>query len=760
MNIKNILAVGALFFSAFLALPTTTLADFPLFTPPSPTPNWDIAYTMGDTLVTEGNIVTPSTTGTYAFPDALRTVYGELYKGTLHNAELVVSHELTQNPGTYAEPLLTPGEYFVAIFEDYDQSYYMQYCMLQGLDFCLPPSHEIAQEWLSTSLDDLYAPPSWNMINFVVGEHIPSSAPTLSFATDTPEGLYEDDGIQDHKGTALQTHFTFSTIYTDATNRAPEQITLTMNSDDILVSVSAPLTPDTETASTTLKDGDYRNGELFSYYHPLALPKGAFTYAFNLLLDGVAATVPPSVPFSFKTGYSNVAFLPGLEASRLFRASTTPAEQIWDPPTIADNTELYLNPDGTSIHEDVVVLDGAPERAVLDEVYGVNVYKNFINFMKEEVVGSGVINEWEALPYDWRLNFPELLARGNKTGDHVSYLQSTSSPFILQQLKHLAQTSDTGKVTILTHSNGGLLAKYLLATLAQTHDPLEKKIDKVIMVAAPQLGTPKALAGLLHGDEANLGAGFILTKEEARTLGENMQSAYNLLPSNAYFSTVESPVVIFDESVRDIAIMSTLASTTITNASVLEYFLRGQGMAWAEPANSERDVPNVLKDPLLAKAKDVHTLIDGWTPPAGMSVIQIAGWGIDTVKSVRYSCGIFCNSLATLDRDIETTLDGDETVVTPSAVWMSTSTANVERWWVDLEKHNTIIRVNREHASILEVIELQNFIKSIFEGGRTVDGKILKAIRPTTTEVAKRLRFTMHSPESRFESEHFDIMNQ
>ena len=90
--------------------------------------------------------------------------------------------------------------------------------------------------------------------------------------------------------------------------------------------------------------------------------------------------------------------------------------------------------------------------------------------MDEEMVGAGIINEWKALPYDWRLALEDMLASGKKIGekngeDNISYLDATSTPYIFQELERLAETSDTGKVTIITHSNGGLVAKYLLRQL-------------------------------------------------------------------------------------------------------------------------------------------------------------------------------------------------------------------------------------------------------------------------------------------------------
>ncbi len=212
-------------------------------------------------------------------------------------------------------------------------------------------------------------------------------------------------------------------------------------------------------------------------------------------------------------------------------------------------------------------------------------YKKFIDFMDDEIEGE-VINEWKALPYDWRLDIDQVLSSGKVIGGtaenpQVSYTEATSSPYIFQELERLVQTSENGKVTLVTHSNGGLLAKYLLDEIANVNHPyhhLYTKIDKLVMVAVPQIGTPKAVEGLLHGNSTQLGVkewGFIMDEAQSRELAENMQSAYNLLPSKKYFDIVQSPVVEFDPDVSSIYYFPSLYGTAINTVEKLYSFLRG-----------------------------------------------------------------------------------------------------------------------------------------------------------------------------------------
>ncbi|MEK9186038.1 MAG: alpha/beta hydrolase, partial [Patescibacteria group bacterium] len=366
------------------------------------------------------------------------------------------------------------------------------------------------------------------------------------------------------------------------------------------------------------------------------------------------------------TGYSNVAFLPGLQASRLYRQGVLLEDQLWEPNRDKDVEQLYLDPRTGDSND-----QGIYTRDIIDEAYtelqGFNVYKKFIDFMNDELVGKGIIREWKALPYDWRLDFEDIIEKGVVDGQDISYLSATDTPYIISELNRLADTSPNGKVTLITHSNGGLVAKYLLKKLQDENNPLLQKIDKLIMVAAPQLGTPKAIEGLLHSDKSQFGAkewGIFLDEERARELAENMQSAYNLLPSEEYFKRVESPVIEFKENVNHAYDFRALYGKEINSADELYKFLLGDNGARTEPDSNDEESPNVLKSNFLSKAINTHnTILDNWIPPSSIEVIQIAGWGLDTIGGIRYGCNfLICSSLSTLNRKLLFTTEGDGTV--------------------------------------------------------------------------------------------------
>lgn len=359
--------------------------------------------------------------------------------------------------------------------------------------------------------------------------------------------------------------------------------------------------------------------------------------------------------------------------------------------------------------------------------YGFNVYKKFEDYMDDEIVNAGIINEWKALPYDWRLDFDTLLKSGTVINDKIYYSDfTTNEPYLLEEIEKLTKSSDSGKVSIVAHSMGGLVAKTLLERIKDENHPyhyLYPKIDQLILVASPQLGTPKAIEGLLHADKQQIGIfgefGILLDEEVARELGENMQSAYNLLPSKEYFSRVASPVITFHDSLFDgikfIDELKHRAGTEITSYNDMYDFLLGDNGKRTEPDPNNEEYPNVLKKDLLDVATNLHNVdIDSWIAPDHIDVFQIVGWGEKTIKGIEYSCPMLtCNiDIDKLDRELKFTKEGDGTVVVPSAEAM-----DVQTYFMDLDDYNSWWegQRNRSHADILETDPAQELIKSILQ---------------------------------------------
>lgn len=471
------------------------------------------------------------------------------------------------------------------------------------------------------------------------------------------------------------------------------------------------------------------------------------------------ATPPPCT----QNCNSNVLFLPGIEASRLYRPDYAGGtDRLWEPTSDSDARDLFMDATGASVRNDIYTKD------IIDEAYGtLNIYKSFLTDLNTWKNTDNIIADYSAVPYDWRLTLDEVLDYGNQMPDGRIYysgdLRATSSPYILQELRRLVANSRTGKVTIIAHSNGGLVAKALLKRLQDTHDPILDKIDTVIMVAVPQTGTPHAIGALLHGYEQGIPFDPIhplLSPQVAREFAYNDPMAHHLLPSAAYFngegSTVRTPLATFNSGTTT-QIFINAYGHAIENGTELHDFLLGRE-GRPLPTTSDLANPTVLRPGLLSYGEGVHQALDAWIPPASTTIHEIAGWGLDTVAGITYDTDrkcvertlFVCTQYAdTLRYTPDLVVDGDGVVVVPSALAMSTSSPNVMRWWVNLGDYNDpIIGVNRKHKDILEVSELRTFIKeNLLTKLTTTLPLFITTSTPVPTAInAKRLRFFLHSP--------------
>lgn len=494
---------------------------------------------------------------------------------------------------------------------------------------------------------------------------------------------------------------------------------------------------------------------------PLASVAYADTLSNTLTVSAVLAGSPVAEGCTVNC-YSNVLFLPGIESSRLYETNVLGDEnQLWEPNRNADIAKLYLDGDGTTVRQGIY----AKEDGVMDEINGTgaNVYKSFIIAM-DKLKAAGTINDWKPIAYDWRLSLEDILSNGKRDdGGHIFYSgaqSGTTTPYIIQELRRLVATSRTGKVTIIAHSNGGLLAKTLLNKLKETHDPLYDKIDKIIFVAVPQVGTPAALAASLHGYDQDHLFGLITSKSVARTFASTSPMLYHLLPSASYFTYVDDPVATFDP--LTIPDWSSRYGTDIHSEERLHNFVT-DSFGKVDAENGDIDHPIQLHDTLFAQAEALHATLDRWTPPAGADFIQIAGWGVPkTVSGIHYQSAMkqaclngICGALQSVfEPEIDFTIDGDGTVVVPSALWTSTTTG-VRNYWVNLRNYNNVHWIVNaggllpfNHASILEVNELRDFLTDIIASSTKplADYTYLSTEAPPSTD--HRLRYTLHSPLS------------
>lgn len=350
---------------------------------------------------------------------------------------------------------------------------------------------------------------------------------------------------------------------------------------------------------------------------------------------------------------SSILFIPGLQATRLYQGSNT----LWEPNRNDDVRKLYLDASGSSI--DSTIYSGGP----IGKALGIKpVYDSFMRYM-DSLVSQGRISEWRAFGYDWRKPIPEVVDGSER--------KATTTESLVETLRELASRSTTGQVTIVAHSNGGLVAKQLVKRLADQGE--DNLVDKVISVAVPYAGTPQTIAGLLHGDGQSIAGGLILKKSVAKELGTNMPSAYSLLPSAAYFARVVGPAVAFarEDKKQDIS----------SSAALIQFV--------GQRANAT----------LAQAAKALHDAIDPFPWPAKIARWAIVGWGKSTVSGVSYKGD---------KHSLLTTTMGDGTVISRSGTYEAGTTTAIDLVSASKEESRNI-----DHSNILESVTVQKSIDEI-----------------------------------------------
>ncbi|MFZ2976089.1 MAG: hypothetical protein WA055_05690 [Candidatus Moraniibacteriota bacterium] len=439
---------------------------------------------------------------------------------------------------------------------------------------------------------------------------------------------------------------------------------------------------------------------------------------------------------------ANVLFLPGIKASYLYKNGDSGEDQLWPPNYFGDDvSELALDEDGDSV-EDVYA------KGVIEELpfTGENIYKSLAEKL-EDLKENRNINDYRLLAYDWRKNVADVE--------------------VMQEVENLVMTSQNRKITIIAHSNGGLLAKNIMQKLEEIG--MEEAVDKIIFVGSPQMGTPMSILSLLYGYDEELALGSLMSRAEARKLVENMPGAYGLLPSEEYLNRLEKPLIDFsavDSSLdTPYKIFKEVYGESIGKGEFEKFqnFLTGKLDEREDPAEEDIEKENILRENLLEQAVWSHESLDSWEPPENVKVIQIAGWGLDTINGVKYSqrekvtCypadGKLpsCTGAGEYEPIYEPswTVDGDEVVTVPSALMIPKKENKVEKYWVDLWSNNKGLNIDRNHGNILETSSLQQFISNIIENKDYSSSlpDYIHISRPEDYDNAKpRIRMSLHSP--------------
>ena len=323
------------------------------------------------------------------------------------------------------------------------------------------------------------------------------------------------------------------------------------------------------------------------------------------------------------TGASSVLFLPGIKASRLYTDGIFGTEnQLWEPLVNRDVGKLAMTEAGESI-------ESVYTRDIIDRVFGLgSVYGDFSDYL-DGLVADDVIKNWLPFAYDWRYDVFEIVSEGTLQGNEVATAERV---YVQELVEELATESKSGKVTIIAHSNGGLLAKALMIELKKTNQ--EELVDQIIFIGSPQLGTPKAIAALLHGYGEELLGGWVLSDDLAREITRNMRGPYALLPSQPYFESVADRLVIsFDDSETTSQFRDAYGNAINTELELFKFLVGAEGRGEA------LDINDALKlNPVHASNafRDRREQLDTWEASLSTKIVEVVGTGIETESGFYY----------------------------------------------------------------------------------------------------------------------------
>ena len=463
-------------------------------------------------------------------------------------------------------------------------------------------------------------------------------------------------------------------------------------------------------------------------------------------------------------GASSVLFLPGIMGSRIFEESAAcsifgavAVRERWPSSSNCDIARLDMTELGLSVNP---IFTTVKKGIVEDIGVVVNLYESILEDL-ETWKEDGLISDYRAGPYDWRLAWSDILLTKNIGGRIVFDTSGTyKDGYLYQSLEALIDASPKQKVVLIGHSNGGLIIQTLLANMKASNDPLLPAIEKVILIAVPQTGTPESIIGMLHG--VALGPlGAVISHQESRKLMNTSPFAYQLLPNEQYYDMTTTPVITFDSGISTDAWIAKFGTELSKRNAVTAFLSKDSGRV--TPTWDDVLTPATAHLNLLVAAEVAQLALGDWRPST-TTVYEVAGVGVATPATLRYFTDTKCTEVTPstggaipvclkyapqLGYRVAEVVDGDGTVVAPSAVAIP-SGSGVEKWWLDLLGYNDEY-LDRKHRDILEAEDVRSFIIDVATEEDNASYEYLATTSPNYTNT-NRLVYQLHSPLDLFVS--------
>jgi len=242
----------------------------------------------------------------------------------------------------------------------------------------------------------------------------------------------------------------------------------------------------------------------------------------QLVKEDIFSTLPSSASVK-----NPVLFVPGLLGTEINDLDNSviwlDADRIVNPLRLESYFDNFL--DQLSFNQ---YLSASNQGLILGEVIKfkqfLRIRKDYTQLLVDEFASKGYVENQDffTFPYDWRYGVSGIYPER----DGVCEVR-TNMTLLKEKINQILAQTGADKVDVIAHSLGGLVVKKYII---ENNDP---KIDKLVYLGVPNLGSPVAAKTLLRGHDFNIAG---LNSDEMKKISQNMPVVYDLLPSKTYFT--------------------------------------------------------------------------------------------------------------------------------------------------------------------------------------------------------------------------------
>ena len=350
-----------------------------------------------------------------------------------------------------------------------------------------------------------------------------------------------------------------------------------------------------------------------------------------------------------------IIVLPGIGGSKLFQIDQKTQEKklLWLK-LGADFSQLAMNANFLSDVNNII----ADENEYLNYGLG-NIYGEIIIALQNAFHKKYEVIFW---PYDWRLS------------------NSDSS----SALADFIDKNKYQKVILVGHSMGGLIA----LDYWQNHAP--EKVEKIITLATPYYGTPRAAYVLETGNFLSgfLGSiGNLFTHHLVKNLAQNLPAIYELLPSYRYFKFHQNYLTLKEQDYFNGHWSISDAVNYTSSINILKKTIWGQTKSARQ--FGENFHQKILDEEFLAQNSN--------------KLFQYIGYGFGTIAQLEYTSQLNKTQLS----DVISLDNGDGTVPVQSANNGKIGTTNSQTFYAHLT-HQDLVKQQEVLKSLIRIINNEN----------------------------------------------------